>query len=190
MAQEYIEGGSLQDELVRKGPAQLDTAVRYCAGIAAGLEAVHEAGLIHRDLKPGNVLLDGQGTVKITDFGLVKDFDATVLTAPGQAVGSMDYMAPEQIRGADVTPQTDVYALGCVMCDLFTGKPPFADRQGMQILYAHLEDEPPDPCATRPDLPAEVGRVIGCALEKEPHMRPSDAMAFARMLEKAASNQS
>jgi serine/threonine-protein kinase len=186
MAQELMTGGSLQEKLARDGPLELDAVVDHCVQIASGLEAVHAAGLIHRDLKPANVLLDDQDVAKITDFGLVKDLDGTVLTVPGQALGSMDYMAPEQIRGADITPAADVYALGCLMCELLTGKPLFSELQGMKILWAHLQEEPPDPCAAREDVPAALGQAIRAALAKDPEQRPANAMAFAEMVREAA----
>lgn len=187
MAQELVRGGSLQEMIEDRGRLDLDLAVSLCAQIADGLDALHALGLLHRDLKPANILLDDEGRVKITDFGLAKDLDGTVLTKPGQAVGSMDYMAPEQIRGADVSAPTDVYALGCLLCECLTGQPPFADRQGMKILWAHLQEDPPDPCASRADLPAGVGEAVLRALAKEPADRPQTAGAFARLVREAAS---
>jgi serine/threonine protein kinase len=187
MAQELVRGGSLQEMIEDRGRLDLDLAVSLCAQIADGLDALHALGLLHRDLKPANILLDDQGRAKITDFGLAKDLDGTVLTKPGQAVGSMDYMAPEQIRGADVSAPTDVYALACLLCECLTGQPPFADRQGMKILWAHLQEDPPDPCASRADLPAGVGEAVLRALAKEPADRPQTAGAFARLVREAAS---
>ena len=98
----------------------------------------------------------------------------------------MDYMAPEQIRGEEVTARSDVYALGCVMIECLMGKPPFADRQGMRILWAHLQEEPPDPCTGRSDLPSDVGWAVTRALEKEPEKRPPTATAYAHMVRVAA----
>jgi serine/threonine-protein kinase len=186
MVQRFVEGGSLQDKIDREGQLEVRIVVRVCLQTASGLEAVHEAGLVHRDLKPANILLDTAGSAFITDFGLAKQRDASVLTMPGQALGSMDYMAPEQIRGHDVSPATDVYALGCVTYECLAGKAPFADKQGMQILWAHLRDDPPDPCAERADLPEEIGWAVTRALAKEPDQRPPNATAFARLLQVAA----
>src|SRR5947209_19922403 len=123
--------------------------VKVCDEVAAGLEALWAAGMVHRDVKPGNILLDQDGVAHLTDFGLAKDSQGSLLTLPGQALGSMDYMAPEQIRGEKVTAATDIYALGCVMWECLQGKPPFADRQGMRVLWAHLQDPPPDPRGIR-----------------------------------------
>jgi serine/threonine-protein kinase len=186
LAQQFITGGSLEDKIKRETRLALREAVDLCTQVADGLDALHAEGLIHRDVKPGNILLDGSGKAYITDFGLMKDREASVLTRPGQALGSMDYMAPEQIRGEEVTAQSDVYALGCVMIECLSGAPPFADRQGMRILWAHLQEEPPDPSAGRDDLPPDVGWAVTRALEKEPEKRPPTATAYAHMVRIAA----
>jgi serine/threonine-protein kinase len=186
LAQQFITGGSLEDKIKRETRLDLRVTVDLCTQVADGLDALHAEGLIHRDVKPGNILLDGAGKAFITDFGLMKDREASVLTRPGQAMGSMDYMAPEQIRGEEVTAQSDVYALGCVMIECLTGKPPFADRQGMRILWAHLQEDPPDPCASRDDIPSDVGWAVTRALEKEPEKRPPTATAYAHMVRIAA----
>jgi serine/threonine-protein kinase len=186
LAQRFITGGSLEDRIKRETRLDLRVAVDLCTQVADGLDAMHAEGLIHRDVKPGNILLDGAGKAYITDFGLMKDREASVLTRPGQALGSMDYMSPEQIRGEEVTAQSDVYALGCVMIECLMGQPPFADRQGMRILWAHLQEEPPDPSEGRDDLPADVGWAVTRALEKEPEKRPPTATAYAHMVRIAA----
>jgi serine/threonine-protein kinase len=186
MAQQFITGGSLEDKIKRETRLGLRDTVDICTQVADGLDALHAEGLIHRDVKPGNILLDGEGKAYITDFGLMKDREASVLTRPGQALGSMDYMAPEQIRGEEVTAQSDVYALGCVMMECLSGAPPFADRQGMRILWAHLQEDPPDPSAGRDDVPPDVGWAITRALEKEPEKRPPTATAYAHMVRIAA----
>jgi serine/threonine-protein kinase len=186
LAQEFITGGSLEDKIKREKRLDLRETVDLCTQVADGLDALHAEGLIHRDVKPGNILLDGEGKAYITDFGLMKDREASVLTRPGQALGSMDYMAPEQIRGEEVTAQSDVYALGCVMIECLSGAPPFADRQGMRILWAHLQEDPPDPSAGRDDVPSDVGWAITRALEKEPEKRPPTATAYAHMVRIAA----
>jgi serine/threonine protein kinase len=186
LAQRFIRGGSLAEKIERDGSLEVEFAVKICLWVAAGLDAVHAAGLVHRDVKPGNILLDEHSVAYITDFGLAKDSQASVLTRPGQALGSVDYMAPEQIRGEEVTAVTDVYALGCVMTECLCSSPPFADREGMRVLWAHLQDEPPDPCRTRPDLPRDLSTTIRMALEKEPAKRPPSATAYARMVQISA----
>jgi serine/threonine-protein kinase len=192
MAQRFIEGDeqgralSLDDKLKRDGQLDVQTAVRICTDVAAGLEALWAAGMVHRDVKPGNILLDESGRAYITDFGLAKDTQGSLLTLPGQALGSMDYMAPEQIRGEPVTAATDIYALGCVMYECLCGRPPFAEVQGMRILWAHLQDAPPDPRSVRADIPEEFSRALLVALEKDAANRPQTAGEYARMLAAAA----
>jgi serine/threonine protein kinase len=166
MAQRFIDGLSLDQKLERDGPLDVASAVSICTDVASGLEALWAAGMVHRDVKPANILLDEQGEAYITDFGLAKDTQGSLLTRPGQALGSMDYMAPEQIRGAPLSAATDIYSLGCVMHECVCGRPPFAEAQGMRILWAHLQDEPPDPAALRSDLPPQFARVLGLALQK------------------------
>jgi serine/threonine protein kinase len=191
MAQRYIEGPggqgmSLDDKLKRDGPLDVQTAVQICTDVAAGLEALWAAGMVHRDVKPANILLDESGRAYITDFGLAKDTQGSLLTLPGQALGSMDYMAPEQIRGEQVGAATDIYALGCVMYECMCGRPPFAEVQGMRILWAHLQDPPPDPRSVRADIPERFSQTLLVALEKDAAKRPQTAGEYARMLADAA----
>jgi serine/threonine protein kinase len=186
LTQRFIQGGSLADQIERLGQLPIETALRGVSAVAGALDALHANDLIHRDVKPANILVDEQGVSYITDFGLAKDTQGSLLTRPGQAVGSLDYMAPEQIRGEEVTAATDVYALGCVMCECLSGAPPFADRQGMRVLWAHLQDQPPDPCAKRTDAPPELGPAVLTALAKDPAERPPTATAYAQAIRAAA----
>jgi serine/threonine protein kinase len=182
IVQRFIDGLSLDETLERDGPLEIAGAVRVCADVAAGLEALWAAGMVHRDVKPANILLDGRGQAYITDFGLAKNTQGSLLTRPGQALGSMDYMAPEQIRGDSVSAATDIYALGCVMHECMCGQPPFAEVKGMRILWAHLQDEPPDPCRLRSDMSPQFARTLMLALQKDPDKRPASAGEYARML--------
>jgi serine/threonine-protein kinase len=184
LVQRLIPGGSLADR-VAQGPLPLDLAVRLLYGAAAGIDALHGAGLVHRDIKPANILLDGD-TPYVSDFGLAKDSQASNLTRPGQALGSLDYMSPEQIRGEDVSPATDIYALGCVMYELLMGTPPFGGRPSMRVLFAHLQEPPPDLSTTRHDIEPPVARAISRALEKEPEDRPSSATEYVTGIARAA----
>jgi serine/threonine protein kinase len=186
LTERFVEGGSLHDKLGREQRLDVPTAVRVCTQVAEGLEALWAAGMVHRDIKPGNILLDLNGDAHITDFGLAKDTKGTALTLPGQALGSMDYMAPEQIRGEPVTAATDIYALGCVMFECLRGRPPFADRQGMRVLWAHLQDEPSDPCEGRNDIPPGFSEAVKLGLRKDPEQRPKTSTAYARALSEAA----
>jgi serine/threonine protein kinase len=185
LIQRFIEAGTLADKIKESGKLDVETTVGVCRQIAPGLDALHAAGLIHRDIKPANILLDQQGTAYITDFGLAKDSQGSVLTRPGQALGSVDYMAPEQIRSEEVNAATDVYALGCVVYECLCGAPPFADRQGMRVLWAHLQDTASSPTVKRPELPPELGATIMRALEKDPALRPQSASEFAQQLQAA-----
>ena len=122
----------------------------------------------------------------MTDFGLAKDSQASNLTRPGQALGSLDYMAPEQIRGEDVSATTDIYALGCVIHECLTGTPPFGGRPSMRVLFAHLQEAPPDLTSIRPDISAPTARAVTRALEKEPEERPHGAVDYVSGVARAA----
>jgi serine/threonine-protein kinase len=182
IAVEYLSGGSLADRLDAEGPLDPVDAVRVVGDVAQGLEALHAAGIVHRDVKPGNILFDAGGTAKLTDFGLAKGRAYTVLTKPGQVLGTLDYLAPELIRGNGATPQTDLYALGCIAYECVVGKAPFADKTYFEIGMAHLDEAPVDPRELRPELPAPLCSAILAALEKEPADRPAGAAAFAALL--------
>ncbi|GAC1659240.1 MAG: hypothetical protein NVS4B3_27260 [Gemmatimonadaceae bacterium] len=185
LTERFVDGGSLDDKLRRERRLEIPTAVKICGEVASGLEALWASGMVHRDVKPGNILLDRDGAAHITDFGLAKDSQGSLLTLPGQALGSMDYMAPEQIRGEPVSAATDIYALGCVMFECIEGRPPYADRQGMRVLWAHLQDEPGDPCAGRDDGPPGLSDAILLALRKDPAQRPQRATEYAQALARA-----
>jgi serine/threonine-protein kinase len=187
LVQRLIPGGSLADRIVREGKISLASTITLLEGAAQGIDALHASGLVHRDIKPANILLDGE-TAYVSDFGLAKDSQASNLTRPGQALGSLDYMAPEQIRGEDVSPATDIYALGCVFQECLTGSPPFGGRPSMRVLFAHLQDEPPDLTELRPDIPSAAARAVNRALEKEPGDRPATAAAYVHAVARAASS--
>jgi serine/threonine protein kinase len=185
LAQRLMSGGSLDEKLEQEGQLEVEVALRICREVASGLDALHAAQLFHRDVKPANILLDEAETAYITDFGLAKDTQGSLLTRPGQTLGSVDYMAPEQIRSDEISGATDVYALGCVLFECLSGKPPFADRQGMRVLWAHLQDEPPDPAEARPGLPPAMARALLRALEKDPADRPAGASEFVESVARA-----
>src|SRR4051794_11897078 len=164
MAQKFITGGSLEDKIKRETKLDLRETVDLLTQVADGLDALHAEGLIHRDVKPGNILLDGEGKAYITDFGLMKDREASVLTRPGQALGTMDYMAPEQIRGEEVTGHPHVCARGSVMSVGLRGQPPSAAPQGLGIMWPRHQEAPPGPSAGRDDVPPDVGWAVTRAL--------------------------
>ena len=154
--------------------------MRICAEVADGLQALADAGMVHRDVKPANILLDHAGTAYITDFGLAKVSDASVLTRPGQPLGSMDYMPPEQIRGEPVTGAADIYALGCVAYRVPDRAAAVRRPGGHGVLWAHLQDDPPDAAAERPTSPA-LAQVLAGALRKQPAERPATSVEFAAL---------
>lgn len=188
IAQRYIDGLSLEERLSRRGPLELDDVLMICSQVAAGLEALWAAGLVHRDVKPGNILLDGSEHAYITDFGLAKDTQGQgpALTVYDEVLGSPHYMAPEQIRHADLTAATDVYALGCVVYECLCGRPPFADAENsMRVGWAHLQEDPPDPRRFRRTLTPGFAGVLLSALAKDPEQRPRSAGEYVRMLKAA-----
>jgi eukaryotic-like serine/threonine-protein kinase len=190
---EYVRGRDLARIIERDGPLPWARAAPLLAQICGALSEAHELGIVHRDLKPENVLITrstaGRDYAKVLDFGLAKldQRNAPKRETERQAiVGTPYFMAPEQIRGDEVGPQADVYSLGCVMYECLVGDPPFADRQGMQILWAHLQDEPPDPCEKRPEVPKDVSWAVLRGLEKEAGKRPPNPVAYSRMVQVAA----
>jgi serine/threonine-protein kinase len=182
LALELVPGISVGDRLAAEGPLPLDDVVRIAAGVGAGLDALHGAGIVHRDVKPSNVLLDADGAARITDFGLAKGRDYSALTLPGQMLGTMDYLAPELIRGEEPSAASDVYAFGCLVYACVAGRPPFAGRGLFGVGAGHLDEEPPDPCALRADAPEGFGDAVRFALRKAPADRPSTATAYARLI--------
>jgi serine/threonine protein kinase len=186
LAVEYVDGPTLAERLDGESGLPGDEILRLAAELGAGLDALHGAGLVHRDVKPSNIMLARDRGAMLGDFGLAKGRDYTVLTAPGAVVGTLDYLAPEIIRGAEAGPPSDIYALGCVIFECMAGVPPFAGRSVLKVGLAHLRDDPPDPGADRADLPPMLGWAVLRALVKDPNRRPPTATAFAHMLHMAA----
>jgi eukaryotic-like serine/threonine-protein kinase len=156
--------------------------VGVIAHVGAALDALHGAGLVHRDVKPANVMLDETGSALLTDFGLAKGRAYTVLTRPGMVIGTLDYLAPELLRGQEATPATDLYALGGIAYEAVAGRPPFGDVSMFELASAHLNRVPEDPTPARGDAPAGVAFAILRALAKDPADRPPTGTAFANML--------
>jgi serine/threonine-protein kinase len=169
-------GGSLAAAL-RAGPFELDAAARLAEDIAGGLDALHAGGIVHRDLKPSNVLFDGRRVAHLTDFGLAKSVDWTLLTQGGALLGTPHYVAPEVIAGGPATPAADLYSFGCLLWEVTTGAPPFAGRSLFDVGLAHLHEEPPEP-----SLPPDVTFALRSALAKDPQRRPATAHAAAALL--------
>jgi len=191
---DLIDGADLRGLLGARGPMDPGHAARVITEVAAALDAAHARGLVHRDIKPGNILIEGDGPderVYLTDFGLARQVEAsTGVTATGAFVGTLDYVAPEQIRGERVDARADVYALACVLFELLTGQPPFAARDDkVAKMYAHLQEEPPRVRLKRPELPGEIDQVMARALAKEPEDRYPSAGDFARAVSAALAGQ-
>jgi serine/threonine protein kinase len=186
LAVRYVDGRSLDERLRFDGPLPVPDLVRLAADLGAGLDALHGRGIVHRDVKPANILLDGDGTAVLSDFGLAKGLAYTVLTRPGQILGTLNYLAPEVLRREPVGPLSDVYAFGCVLFECLSGKAPFAGRGLLRVGMAHLEELPGDPAAGRDDVPEGVGWTVRQALAKNPARRPPGAGTLARMLRLAA----
>src|SRR3954451_21472846 len=182
---DLIEGTDLRRLINKEGKVEPERAVELVAQAAAALDAAHSKGLVHRDVKPGNILLEKRPEGEhayLTDFGLTKRIEATSgVTATGAFVGTLDYVAPEQIKGARVDARTDVYALGCVLHELLTGQPPFAaQEEKVAKIYAHLQEEPPPLLTRSRALPEGLQDIVTRALAKEPHDRFPSAGDLAR----------
>jgi class 3 adenylate cyclase len=188
IAMRYIDGSDLSHVLTERGALPIALAVRIVAAIAAALDAAHAKGLVHRDVKPGNVLLTGSDEaphVYLTDFGLTKRLGDASMSAAGQIVGSIGYVAPEQVEGRAVDARTDVYSLGCLAYEVLAGAQPFRRDSEMAILMAHVQDPPPSLLALRPELPEALDAAIGRAMAKDPAARFASAGAFAAALSEA-----
>ena len=183
-AMEIISGGSLDVLLRKKGRFTWRQTVDYAMQVAKALEHAHNAGIVHRDLKPGNLLITKQGVIKLTDFGIARDSQATQLTQAGKTVGTLAYMAPEQITGkSPITRRTDLYALGCVMFQMLAGRTPFESSTQPELLFKHIEEEPPSVREFNPDCPRYLEVLIADLMEKDPDDRPFDALAVQVRLE-------
>ncbi len=181
-----IEGESLYHRLLQE-PLPLATAARYVSQIAEALDYAHQEGVIHRDLKPNNILIDAWDNLYLMDFGLAKMLSGgPSLTHTGAVLGTPAYMAPEQWRGEAVDARTDIYALGVILYEMLVGHPPFESDTPYTLMYKHINDAPPAPHEQRQDLPAEVEAVVLTALAKEPAARYPSAGAMARALNAAA----
>jgi YVTN family beta-propeller protein len=178
LAMRYVEGTDLH-ALLRSGGALPATRALEIAGqVAAALDAAHEQGLVHRDVKPSNVLIDERGHCYLADFGLTQSVSDRAQATDGSLLGTLDYVAPEQIRGGDVDGRADVYSLGCLLFECLTGEVPFARPSEVATLYAHLEDEPPRPGARRPELPEALDDVLGRAMAKSADDRQPSCSAL------------
>jgi len=183
LSMRWVEGCSLADVIHNSGGLEPTRALSIVSQIAGALDAVHAHGLVHRDLKPGNVLLenrDGEEHAYLTDFGAGRALDGpSEVTGTGQWLGSVDYIAPETLSGSRASAHSDIYALGSVLFEALTGTPPFHRDTQLATLWAHQRDPPPSVCARRPALPAPVDAVLARALAKDPDVRYQNAERLA-----------
>jgi serine/threonine protein kinase len=182
LVMELLRGRSLEKELEEKAMLPPRRCAEIVVPVCSALAAAHAAGIVHRDIKPSNIMLDEDGRASLTDFGLSKGREDTTLTRAGQVMGTIDYLAPEVLRGSEPAPPSDVYALGCVVFECLAGLPPFGDQSLAEVGIGHLEQTPPDPCARRADAPPGLSEIVLQALAKRPEDRPPTATAYARML--------
>ena len=178
----YYRGGSLSMRIRALGRLGVDETLELAAQLGRGLDSLHAHGIVHRDVKPSNVLLDDDGVAALTDFGLARARDWTRITRADQLLGTPHYLAPELIEGQEATQASDIYALGCLLYECLAGQPPFGARDLAELGFAHLTEPPPDPRERRPDVPAGFACALLVALEKDPAARPTTATALARML--------
>jgi serine/threonine protein kinase len=186
LAVRYVAGSTLAKKISAAGTLPIDEILLMVTEIGAALDALHAAGVVHRDIKPSNIIVDDKGAAMLTDFGLAKGRAYTVLTKQGQVMGTLDYLAPEAVRGKPATPASDIYSLGCVVFECLAGQTLFAGKRLFEVGMAHIQEPPPDPCTDRFDLPAAFCEEVLHALEKDPERRPSSAGEYARLLKAAA----
>jgi hypothetical protein len=188
LAMRLVRGPNLKDMILAR---ELDAgrSLRILAPIADALDVAHGQGLIHRDIKPQNILVSGRDHAYLADFGLTKAPGEKSLTKTGQFVGTLDYISPEQIRGKPASAKSDIYALAAVLYECLTGVVPYAKDSEAAVLYAHMSDEPPSITDARPELPAGLDAVIRKAMAKEPEDRHASASALMRDAEEAFSRK-
>jgi eukaryotic-like serine/threonine-protein kinase len=170
IAMEFLDGRSLKELIVSRGPAPISVAIDYTRQILAALRFAHRNGIVHRDIKPHNVLVDGEGRLKVTDFGIARA-GASQMTEAGSIIGTAQYLSPEQAKGAPVDQTSDLYSVGVVLYELVTGVVPFTGDTPVEIAMKHLSAVPEPPTAKRSEIPRELDKVVMRALAKDPHER-------------------
>jgi len=181
---EYVEGENLKRLIERRGPAPVPNALELAIQIARGLAFAHQQGLIHRDVKPQNVLLNGDGRAKVTDFGIARSLNVQRgMTQTGTVLGTSDYIAPEQAQGQRVDEHTDVYSLGVVVYELLTGEVPFPGENFVAVAMRHINEEPPSVREKRPDVPVRVDEAVRRAMAKRLEVTFPSMDAFCAELE-------
>jgi serine/threonine protein kinase len=179
-----VRGITLREKLRRDGPTPISDFINILRDVAQGLEHAHRQSIIHRDVKPGNIMIDESGKAMLLDFGIAKALSAEGgnLSISGQIIGSVEYMSPEQASGGkDLDARSDIYSLGIVAYEMLTGQPPFDAQTVQQFVAMHLTEEPPDIRLKRPDLPVQIATAIHRCLKKNRGDRWASAVEAARM---------
>jgi serine/threonine protein kinase len=166
----YVEGQSLRKKL-ESGPLELKEALRIAAQVAEGLQEAHKKGVVHRDIKSANIMVDDRNQAKIMDFGLARMTGGTLLTQEGTAMGTIAYMSPEQAQAGEVDHRTDIWSLGVVLYEMLTGELPFRGEHEQSVIYFILNEKPKSVTDMRSEIPESIGQVVGKALEKNPEAR-------------------
>ncbi len=185
IAMEFLDGRTLKELIVGRGAAPVNVAIEYARQILSALRFAHRHGIVHRDIKPHNVMVDGEGRVKVTDFGIARA-GTSQMTEAGSIVGTAQYLSPEQARGGEVDPRSDLYSLGIVLYELLTGKTPFDGETPVEIAMKHLSTAPKPPSTLRPDVPPELDMVVMRALAKNPDDRYQSADEMEGDLDRVA----
>src|ERR671934_649356 len=182
---EYVSGETLKDRIRRQGRLPVSEAVAYAIEVGRGLAAAHAHKLVHRDVKPQNVLIDPEGRAKVTDFGIARSLESDGLTKTGRVLGTTDYVSPEQAMGHEVDSRSDIYSLGVLLYEMLTGEPPFKAETVVGVAMKHVHDPMPDTQTHRPDASAAVARVVERATSKDPAQRYRDMNEMLAELEAA-----
>jgi len=181
---EYVDGQNLKRLIENRRPVPVDTALHLATQIAHGLSFAHRNGLVHRDVKPQNVLLNGDGRAKVTDFGIARSLDVKHgMTQTGTVLGTSDYIAPEQAQGKEIGEHTDVYSLGAVLYELLTGEVPYPGENFVAVAMRHINDPPPSVREKRPEVPERIDEAVQRAMAKNPADRFQSMADFGRELE-------
>jgi serine/threonine-protein kinase len=188
---EYVEGDTLRDVLRREGPLSPERAMALSADICGALDFSHRNGIVHRDVKPGNVMITPQGTVKVMDFGIARAVSdsAATMTSTAAVIGTAQYLSPEQARGEGVDARSDVYSMGCMLYELVTGAPPFTGDSPVSVAYQHVREDPRLPSSINPDIPAELDAILLKAMSKNPANRYQSAADMRNDLLRALAGQ-
>src|SRR3978361_1673056 len=188
---EYVEGETLRDVLRREGRLSPDPAISLTPDICAALAFSHRNGIVHRDVKPGNVMITPQGTVKVMDFGIARAVSdsAATMTSTAAVIGTAQYLSPEQARGESVDARSDVYSLGCLLYELVTGAPPFTGDSPVSVAYQHVREDPRLPSSINPRGPPELDAILLKAMSKNPANRYQSAADMRTDLLRALNGQ-